>query len=63
MPTINLINVFKDYQSGWVSISQDNKKVITSGKDLKTLLKKLQKLNNPQGYIMKAEKDYSNYVG
>ncbi len=63
MQVINLIKTLKNYKSGWVSISKDNKKVIASAKTLEVLLVKLKKMNNPEGYIMKAAKDYSSYVG
>ncbi len=63
MKPINLANALKKYSSGWVSISKDYNKVIASGKSLKALLKKLEKMGNPDGYLMKAAKDYSTYVG
>lgn len=59
----NLAKILKNYTSGWVSISKDYKKVIASGRTLKTLLQKLEKMGNPDGYLMKAAKDYSGYVG
>ena len=61
--TINLVKILKKYHTGWVSISKDNKKVIASSKTLETLLTKLHKMGNPDGYIMKAAKDYNSYVG
>lgn len=63
MKTINLSKILKDYTFGWVSISKDYTKVIASGKSLKILLKKLERMGNPDGYLMKAAKDYSAYVG
>lgn len=63
MKKANLVKVLKGYTSGWVSISRDYKKVIASGKNLNSLLKKLEKMGNPKGYLMKAAKDYSGYVG
>lgn len=63
MNVIDLRKTLKNYKSGWVSISQDYKKVIASARSLKSLLAKLEKLGNPKGYIMKAAKDYSSYVG
>lgn len=63
MKPINLANTLKKYSSGWASLSKDYNKVIASGKSLKTLLKKLEKMGNPDGYLMKAAKDYSTYVG
>ena len=59
----NLAKILKNYTSGWVSISKDYKKVVASGRTLKTLLQKLEKMGNPDGYLMKAAKDYSGYVG
>ena len=63
MGAIDLIKTLKNHKSGWVSISKDNKKVLTSAKTLKLLLAKLDKMGNPSGYIMKAAKDFSTYVG
>lgn len=63
MKAIYLAKILKKYNSGWVSISKDYKKVIASGKTLKVLLQKLVKMGNPDGYLMKAAKDYSGYVG
>lgn len=63
MGIIDLTKPLKDHTSGWVSISKDYKKVIASGRTLKSLLKKLNKMGNPDGYLMKAAKDYSGYVG
>jgi len=50
-------------KSGWVSLSVDYKKVITSDKTLSGLLTKLGKLGNPAGYLMKTAKNYSRFMG
>ena len=63
MKTTNLAKILKNYSSGWVSISKDYKKIIASGKTLKVLLQKLDRMKNPDGYLMRAAKDYSGYVG
>lgn len=63
MKTSNLAKLLKGHVSGWVSISKDYTKVIASGKTLKILVQKLNKIGNPEGYLMKAAKDYSNYIG
>lgn len=63
MQKVNLVKVLKGYTSGWVSISRDYKKVIASGKTFSVLLKKLDRMGNPDGYLMKAAKDYSGYIG
>jgi len=63
MKAKNLVKILKKYTSGWVSISQDYKRIIAHGRNLKSLLKKLDKMGNPKGYLMKATRDYSGYVG
>ena len=63
MKTPNLAKILKGYTSGWISISKDYKKILASGKTLKILIKKLNKMGSPEGYVMKAAKNYSNYVG
>ena len=55
--------ILKSYTRGWVSVSNDGRKVIASAKTLKVLLNKLGDLGNPRGFIMKAAGDFSNYVG
>lgn len=62
MPVINLAKILKG-KSGWVSLSVDYRKIITRGKSLRELLKELKKQGNPNGYIMKVNQDYSNYIG
>lgn len=62
MKQTNLARILKNYTSGWVSISKDYKKVIASGRTLKSLLQKLEKMGRPEGFLMKAAKDYSGYV-
>lgn len=63
MKAINLTKILKNYTSGWVSVSKNNRKVIASGRTLRALLNKLEKMGNPEGYLLKAAKDYSGYVG
>lgn len=63
MKKANLVKILQGYTSGWVSISRDYNKVITSGKTLNIVLRKLEKMGNPDGYLMKAAKDYSGYIG
>ena len=63
MKKANLAKILQGYTSGWVSISRDYKKVIASGKTLTAVAAKLKKMGNPDGYLMKAAKDYSGYIG
>lgn len=62
---MGIVNLTKLLQGkrGWVSLSTDNKKIIAQAETLKSLLTKLKKMGNPDGHIMIAGKDYSNYVG
>jgi len=58
MASINLVKVLKKYTSGWVVISKDNKKILAHGKKFKDVANKTD-----NGYVLKANKGYSNYVG
>lgn len=60
---VDLSKILKNYRSGWVSISADHKKVLASSNSLDALIKKLQKMGNPKGYVVKATKDFGSYVG
>lgn len=62
MGIINLTKTLKG-KTGWVSLSQDYKKVVAQAGSLKELLNKLKKMGNPKGHIMYSAKDYSGYVG
>lgn len=62
MSFINLTKTLKG-KTGWVSLSEDYKKVIAQGKSLKELIVKLKKIGNPKGHIMYSAKDYSGYIG
>ncbi len=62
MPVINLTKILRG-KKGWVSLSLDYKKIVARGESLNDLLKNLKEKNNPKGYIMKVNQDYSNYVG
>ena len=58
MTSINLVKLLKKYTSGWVVISKDNKKVLAHAKKFEDIADKAN-----SGYILKANKNYSNYVG
>ncbi len=62
MKSVNLRPVLKG-RKGWVSLSKDYKKIIAEGETLKELIKKLDKLGNPEGVITNVAEDYSTYVG
>lgn len=59
----NLAKILQKYKSGWVSVTKDHNRMIAWGKNLNSLLQKIEKKGNPDGVIMKAAKDYSSYVG
>ncbi len=63
MRPTQLPRILRKYSSGWVSIAKDYRKAIAWGKNLKSLIAKLNKMGNPEGYLMKVARDYSSYVG
>lgn len=54
----NLAKLLKKYTSGWVVISKDQKKVLAHSKNFSDVADKFA-----GGYILKANSDFSNYVG
>lgn len=58
MTPINLVKILRKYTSGWVVISKDNKRVLAHGKKFSDIANKAE-----DGYVLKANKSYSNYVG
>jgi len=58
MAPINLVKILRKYTSGWVVISKDNTRVLAHGKKFEDVANKVE-----DGYILKANKNYSNYVG
>jgi len=63
MAVVDLTNILKNTKTDWVSISKDYKKIVAKDQTLEGLLKKLDKLGNPDGYLLKASRDYSRYIG
>jgi hypothetical protein len=58
MSSGNLEKLLKKYSSGWVVVSKDQKRVLGHGKNFSDVANKFD-----NGYILKANKDFSNYVG
>ena len=59
---IDLTKLLKEYKSGWVALSKNYKKVVTSARSLKELDRKLEKLNNPQVVLISASKNYRGFI-
>lgn len=59
----NLAKILEKYKSGWVSVSSDHQRIIAWGKNLKSVLAKIQSKGLPEGSLMKVAQDYSNYIG
>jgi hypothetical protein len=55
--------LLKNAKTGWVLISEDQKKIIAQAQTLLSLHKKIKAIGNPKGQIMVASKSYSNYIG
>lgn len=59
---IDFVTLLKDYKSGWVGISSDFKSVVLSGKTLKAVRKKAEKMKE-KIYFFPAGQSYSDFVG
>ena len=59
----DLSTLLKNTQTGWVLISEDQKRIIAKAKTLVALDRKIKDIGNPKGFVMVAAKDYSNYIG
>lgn len=62
MKTVNLTKLLKKFSSGWVAISSDYKKVITWGRTLESVSKKVEKKGNPPVVLVAAAQNYRGYV-
>lgn len=54
----DLDKLLKKYTSGWVVVSKDQKKILAYSKRFSDVVNKADK-----GYILKANKNFSDYVG
>jgi len=59
---ISLVNLLKKYTSGWAALSKDYKKVITAGKSLEEIDRKLENLGNPEVILISASKNYRGFI-
>lgn len=62
MKLINLSTILKDSPLGWIAITSDYKKVVASGKTLKEVTAKVQKLNRTDVVLILASKNYRGYA-
>ena len=62
MKKIDFVTLLKNYDSGWVGISADFKKVLLSGKTLKDIMKKTKDFKE-KVYFFPVEKSYSSFIG
>lgn len=54
----------KSINSGWVLVSEDNKKVLAHGKTLELLLKNIELKGNPKGSIsIVPPPNFTSYIG
>ena len=59
---IDFTKLLRGYRDGWVAISSDFKSVVSSGKSLKDVMKKV-KNSKEKLYYFPAGESYSNFVG
>lgn len=62
MQTINLSKVLRDFNSGWVAITSDYKKVVASGKTLKEVTDKVSKEKQNDVVLISASRNYRGFV-
>lgn len=58
----NLSKILKPYSDEWVALSHDERKVLSSGKDLSQVIAEANKLGENRPIVTKVPKDYGNYV-
>jgi len=58
---VSLTKLLKNHTSGWVALSEDYKKVVT-GKSLKEVDRKLERLGNPEVVLISAAKNYRGFI-
>jgi hypothetical protein len=62
MKAVDLTLLLKHYHSGWVALSKDYKKVVTSAKTLEKMDDKLKDLNNPEVVLIAAANNYGGFI-
>lgn len=59
---IDFVKLLKGYNSGWVAISSDFKKVVATGKTIEETKKKVKK-GEKRVYFFPAAKSYPQMIG
>jgi len=59
---ISLVKLLEKYTSGWIALSANYKKVITSGRSLQEIDRKLERLGNPEVVLISAAKNYRGFI-
>jgi len=62
MKTIDLTKLLGKFTHGWVAVSADYKKVITSGKTLKEVSEKVESLQEKDVVLISAAGNYRGYI-
>jgi len=60
--TIDLSKILKPYSNEWVALSEDEKKVVASGKTVKEVLQKAKVKGENSPILTKVPKDYCTFV-
>ena len=59
---IDLSKILQSFSDEWVALSEDEKKVVGSGKKLKEALEEARKHGVSSPVVTKVPKEYGNYV-
>ncbi len=60
--SIDLSKILEPYSDEWVALSEDEKKVVGRGKELKQALEEARKQGVDSPIVTKVPKEYGNYV-
>jgi len=62
MKTVNLVPLLQKFSRGWVAVSVDYKKVIATGRTLRSVSEKVKEEGSPKVILMPVARNYRGYV-
>lgn len=62
LKTKDLSKILEPYSNEWVALSRDEKRILSSGQDLKEVVRIAQEKGELHPIVTKVPQDYGNYV-
>ena len=62
MKTVNLVPLLQKFSRGWVAVSVDYKKVIATGRTLRSVSEKVKEEGSPKVILMPVARNSRGYV-